>query len=412
MARTWNRLTANAVRGASKGRYSDGGNLYLQVAEGDSKSWLFIFRRDGLRREMGLGSVRSVPLALARELATQCREQLARNLDPIDARKAAAQEQRAARARLQTFRQAAEQYHRDNLTRWRSAKHKSEWLSPLRRFAFPLIGHLGVATLDPNHVCRVLQPLVATKPVTAARLRGRIEVVLDAATAGGRRSGENPAAKHLIGNLLPLRSEKASVTHQPALPFVKLPALMRHLRPTPGMTARLLELIVLTGLRSDAVRLARFSEFDLAAAIWVVPKDRTKSLGKDHRVPLGPRAVEIVKELRADTHGDLLFPSAFGDDSPIGKNEPQKLLVKLLKQIGHDQHAVVHGFRATFKTWCHETRDYPAQAIEQALGHAIRGSVEKAYRRGDLFDRRKLLMADWERFCSGAEVDTVVKLRA
>ena len=209
-----------------------------------------------------------------------------------------------------------------------------------------------------------------------------------------------------------MRSEKASVTHQPALPFVKLPALMRHLRPTPGMTARLLELIILTGLRSDAVRLARFSEFDLAAAIWVVPKDRTKSLGKDHRVPLGPRAVEIVKELRADTHGDLLFPGAFGDDSPIGKNEPQKLLVKLLKQIGHDQHAVVHGFRATFKTWCHETRDFPAEAIEQALGHAIRGSVEKAYRRGDLFDRRKLLMADWERFCSGAEVDTVVKLRA
>ena len=150
MARTWNRLTANAVRGASKGRYSDGGNLYLQVAEGDFESWLFIFRRDGLRREMGLGSVRSVPLALARELATQCREQLARNLDPIDARRAAAQEQRAARARLQTFRQAAEQYHRDNLTRWRSAKHKCEWLSPLRRFAFPLIGHLGVARARPE----------------------------------------------------------------------------------------------------------------------------------------------------------------------------------------------------------------------------------------------------------------------
>lgn len=256
MARAWNRLTANFVRGARRrGRHADGGNLHLQIAKGGSKAWVFIYQRNGVTRAMGLGSARSVPLTLARELAAQAREQLARGIDPIDARKAAALAQQAARARLTTFKTCAEEYYAANLPRWSNTKHRLEWMSAMKRFAFPIIGHLSVDLIDSAHVQKVLSPLIAEgKAVTAARLRGRIETVLDYAKAAGRRTGENPAEKAIIVHMLPLRSEKAAVAHQPALPFTKLPLLMPALRATPGSTARMLELLILTGMRADAVR--------------------------------------------------------------------------------------------------------------------------------------------------------------
>ena len=413
MARAWNKLTANFVRGVSKrGRYADGGNLQLQIAKSGSKAWIFTYQRNGIIRSMGLGSVRSVPLALARELAGRAREQLARGIDPIDARRTAALAQRAARAKLMTFKACTEEYHAANATRWTNAKHRNEWLSTLRRFAFPVIGHLSVEMIDSAHVQKVLAPLVTEKPVTAARVRGRIETVLDYAKAAGRRSGENPADKAIIAHMLPLRSEKSAVTHQPALPFTKLPALVSVLRGVPGKPARMLELLILTGMRSEAVRWAQVDEFDLVAAVWTIPRRRMKALDRDQRIPLGPRAVELVRELRANTDGDLLFSNASGA-RPIGRNEVGKLLPRLLKAIGHDGHAVAHGFRSTLKDWVHETRDHPAEVIEQALGHRIKSSVERAYRRGDLFDRRKHLMADWEKYCNGDEASSaVIQLRA
>ncbi len=319
---------------------------------------------------------------------------------------------RAARAKLMTFKACAEEYHAANATRWTNAKHRNEWLSTLRRFAFPVIGHLSVDMIDSAHVQKVLAPLVTEKLITAARLRGRIETVLDYAKAAGRRSGENPADKAIIAHMLPLRSEKSAVTHQPALPFAKLPALMSVLRATPGKPARMLELLILTGMRSEAVRSARFDEFDLAAAVWTIPQGRMKALGRDQRIPLGPRAVELVRELRDNNDGDLLFSGA-GGARPIGRNEVGKLLPQLLKAIGHDGHAVAHGFRSTLKDWVHETREYPAEVVEQALGHRIKSSVERAYRRGDLFERRKFLMLDWERYCNGGEASSaVIQLRA
>jgi integrase len=413
MARAWNKLSANFVRSVSeRGRYSDGGNLQLQIAKGGTKAWVFAYQRYGVVRSMGLGSARAVPLTLARELAARAREQLARGIDPIDARKEAVLAQRAARAKAMTFRACADEYHAANAMRWRNAKHRNEWLSTLRRFAYPVIGHLAVHTIDSAHVQKVLTPLVTEKPVTAARLRGRIETVLDYAKAAGRRSGDNPADKAIIGHMLPLRSEKSAVTHQPALPFTKLPALMSVLRATPGKPARMLELLILTGMRSEAVRWARFDEFALAAAVWTIPQGRMKALDRDQRIPLGLRAVEIVRELRVSGDSELVFGGA-GGDRPIGRNEAGKLLPQLLKAIGHNDHAVAHGFRSAFKDWVHEMRDYPAEVIEQALGHRIKSSVERAYRRGDLFDRRKLLMLDWEQYCNGCEASSeVTQLRA
>ena len=202
------RLTAarcSAFKGP--GRICDGGSLYLQAVNG-GKSWAFISQRGGIERSMGLGSYRDVPLALARELAADCRQQLARGIDPIEARKAARLNARAERARLMTFRQCAEEYHANNSGRWGNAKHRAEWLSTLRRFAFPVIGHLSVAAIDSGLVHKVLHPLVAEKAITASRVRGRIEIVLDYAKAAGLRSGDNPAAKSIIVNMLPLRAGK------------------------------------------------------------------------------------------------------------------------------------------------------------------------------------------------------------
>ena len=413
MARPWNKLSANFVRGAGRrGRYADGGGLYLQIARGGTKAWVFSYRRNGASRAMGLGSVRSVSLALARELAGQAREQLARGLDPVDARKAAGLEQRASRAKLMTFKQCAEEYHASNLTRWSNEKHRREWLSALQRHAFPVLGHLSVNAIDSGLVHKVLQPLVTDKAVTASRVRGRIETVLDYAKAAGRRSGDNPADKAIIAHMLPLRSEKAGVVHQPALPFAKLPALMPVLRAAPDKAARLLELIILSAMRHDAVRPARFDEFDLREGVWVVPARRMKQLGRDQRIPLGPRAVEIVRELRAKSDGELVFEGSRGSGRPIGKNEAGKLLVTLLKQIGHEEPAVVHGFRSALKDWAHEEHDCRHEVIEQALGHKIKSTVERAYRRGDLFKRREILMADWENYCNGSEADKLIQLRA
>ena len=400
------------MRGISKrGRHADGGNLHLQISRSGTKAWVFQYQRNGAVRAMGLGSTRSVPLSLARELAGGCREQLARGIDPIDARKATVHAQRAARAKLMTFKACAEEYHAANATRWTNAKHRDEWISALRRFAFPVLGHLSVDVIDSGLVHKVLQPLVTAKPITAARLRGRIETVLDAAKAAGRRSGDNPADKDIIGHMLPMKSEKANVVHQPALPYPKVPVFMAALRATPGKAARLLELQVLTAMRSEAVRLARLDEFDLAAAVWTVPAARMKALQRDHRIPLGPRAVEIVRELQAGDEDELLFGGATGH--PIGKNEAGKVLAKLLNAIQVGDHAVPHGFRSALKDWCHEERDHRAEVVEQALGHRIKSSVERAYRRGDLFERRRVLMLDWERYCNGGEASSaVIQLRA
>jgi integrase len=409
--RAWNKLSASFVRSIRReGRYSDGGNLYLQVANG-GKSWVFQYQRHGRPRDMGLGSARSVSLALARELRDDCHVKLARGRDPIETRKAAALAAPAERAKQMTFRQCCEDYLAVNASKWQNAKHRKEWLATLSRYAYPVFGNLSVAAIDSGLVFEALKPLVADKPVTASRLRGRVETVLDFAHAAGRRDGDNPAAKAVIGHLLPLRSEKANVRHQPALPFAKLPAFMTELRKMQGLPARLLELIILTGMRLDAVRPARCAEFDLGAAVpvWVIPQSRVKNLGRDQRVPLVGLAFAIARELTVGRDPDAPM---FGNRKPIGHNAVHKsVLPKVLKAISHEAPAVTHGFRSCLKDWCHETTSFPHEVVEQALGHRIKSTVERSYRRGDLFERRRALMAAWDRHCNGDVVAEVIELR-
>jgi integrase len=185
---------------------------------------------------------------------------------------------------------------------------------------------------------------------------------------------------------------------------------MAALRATSGKAARLLELVILSGMRSDAVRPARLGEFEPDAGLWTIPANRMKGLNRDHRIPLGPRAVELVRELQANADSELLFGGMNGGNRPIGKNEARKVLAKVLKTIKHDDHVVPHGFRSCLKDWCHEERDHRSEVVEQALGHKIKSSVERAYRRGDLFKRRQALMVDWENYCSGLETNKVVQL--
>jgi integrase len=410
--RAWNKLSASFVRSVSReGRYSDGGNLYLQVTNG-GKSWVFQYQRHGRQRDMGLGSARSVSLALARELRDDCHVNLARGLDPIDARNNAALAARAERAKQMTFRQCVEDYVAVNASKWRNAKHRKEWPASLTRYAYPVFGNLAVRAIDSGLVFKALKPIVADKPVTASRLRGRIETVLDFARAAGRRDGDNPADKAIMGHLLPLRSEKAGVRHQPALPFAKVPMLMTELRKMQGLPARLLEMIIFTGMRLDAVRTARCGEFDLRGTIpvWVIPQSRMKNLGRDQRVPLVGRALAIARELTASRDAEA---PVFGNSKPIGSNAISKsVLPKLLKAIGHEAPAVTHGFRSCLKDWCHETTSFPYEVVEQTLGHRIKSTVERSYRRGDLFERRRALMAAWDRYCNGEPVAEVIEFPA
>src|SRR6516225_4920118 len=378
--RAWNKLSASFVRNVRReGRFSDGGNLYLQVTNG-GKSWIFQYQRHGRHRDMGLGSVRSVSLALARQLRDDCHEKLARGLDPIEARNSAVLAARAEQAKQMTFRQCAEDYLEVNASKWRNAKHRKQWAATLTRYVYPVFGNLSVAAIDSGLVFEALKPLVADKAI--------------------------------ISHLLPLRPEKAGVRHQPALPFAKVPAFMTELRKMQGLPARLLELIILSGMRLDAVRPARCAEFDLSAGmpVWVIPESRMKNLGRDHRVPLVGRALVIAQELTAGRN-----PKApvYGIHRPINPNAIRKsVLPKLLKAIGHEARATTHGFRSCLKDWCHETTSFPHEVVEQALGHRIKSTVERSYRRGDLFERRRALMAAWDRYCSGEGAAEVIELPA
>jgi len=361
---------------------------------------------------MGLGSARSVSLALARELRDDCHVKLARGLDPIEARNRAVLAARAEQAKQMTFRECAEDYLAVNASKWRNAKHRKQWVATLTRYAYPVFGNFSVAAIDSGLVFKALKPLVADKPVTASRVRGRIETVLDFARAVGRRDGDNPADKAIIGHLLPLRSEKADVRHQPALPFAKVPAFMTELRKMQGLPARLLELIILTGMRLDAVRPARCAEFDLGSPVpvWLVPQSRMKNLGRDQRVPLLGRALAIARELTAGRNPEA---PVFGNSKPVNPNAVRKsVLPKVLKSIGHEAPAVTHGFRSCLKDWCHETTSFPHEVVEQALGHRIKSTVERSYRHGDLFEHRRALMADWDRFCNGEAVARMIELPA
>lgn len=396
MPRRINRLSAVQVAKLTKpGYHADGGNLYLQIAPGGAKTWLFIYVQDRKRREMGLGSVATFSLAEARERAAEQRKLLADGVDPLQAKKERALARRMAKANLITFDKAAAQYIEAHEPGWRNAKHAAQWRTTLSVYASPVIGELPVSVIDTALVLRILQPIWNTKTETATRLRGRIERVLDWARVQGYRTGENPAAwRGHLDKLLPAPSKVAKVSHHAALPWQDIGAFMAALRGQPGLAALAVEFIVLTACRTSEALGALWSEFDLDAGIWTVPGERMKA-GKEHRVPLSQAALDVLARVMAEAGS----PEGYVFPGRAGGSMSNMAGLSLLKRMGRGD-LTVHGFRSTFRDWCAEATDYPRDVAEMALAHAIEDKTEAAYRRGDMLQRRRALMSDWAKFCA------------
>ena len=305
--------------------------------------------------------------------------------------RAAISARRASRAKDLTFKQAAVAYIAAHEAGWRNAKHAAQWKSTLETYAYPVVGSLLVRDIDLTHVLAILEPLWKTKTETATRLRGRIEQVLDWATARGHRDGLNSARwRGHLDKMLARPSKVARVVHRAALPVAEVGSFMAALREADGVGARALEFAILTAARSGEVRGASWSEIDLDTATWTIPGERMK-MGREHRVPLSGPAVKLLRALTRVAGSDLVFPA------PRGGQLSDMTLTAVLRRMKIP--AVPHGFRSTFRDWASERTNYPRDAAEMALAHAIGDKVEAAYRRGDLFDKRRRMMADWATFC-------------
>jgi integrase len=366
--------------------------LALQVGSGASRSWVLRIVIGGKRREMGLGPYPEVTLAAARDRARQARDLVRQGIDPIERQQAAQSALRAAAAAVVNFREASERYIAAHEAGWKNAKHAQQWRNTLEQHAHPVLGSLHVRDIGTPQVLRVLEPIWVSTNETASRLRGRIEQVLDWATARGLREGENPARwRGHLDKLLARPSKVNKRTHHPAVPVAEMGSFMERLRAAEGTGARALEFLIYTAARSGEVRGATWGEIDMAGKVFTVPGDRMKA-GKEHRVPLSPPAMALLKALPKGKAEDLVFPA------PRGGVLSDMTLTAVMRRLKVS--AVPHGFRSTFRDWAAERTNYPREVAEMALAHAIGDKVEAAYRRGDLFERRRRMMADWAAFLS------------
>jgi integrase len=372
-----------------KGRYSDGDNLILQIGPSGNKSWLFAYMRHGRNHQMGLGPVSLVTLAEAREEAFKYRRLLLNGVDPLEHRRA-----ERARPDVPTFAMFAQEWIATNEAGWRNDKHKAQWKSSLKRYAEPLIGSLRVDAVTTDDVMRVLKPIWSVKAETASRVQQRIAAILDAAKARGLRSGDNPAEwKGRLKHLLPAQSKVKRVKHHGSVAYTAIPKLMAELRDRDGVSAKALEFCILTASRASEVINAAWDEIDWSEKTWTLAADRTKQ-GRAHRVPLSNRAVEILKSVPRVPDNPIIFaPNIL---YPRGLSDMAMLeLLRGLRGRGNTVHGTA---RSGFRTWASET-GHPRELAEAALGHVVGDQTERAYARGDMFERRRALMEAWAAFC-------------
>jgi integrase len=384
-------LSAVAVnRLSDAGMHAVGGvpGLHLRISETGAKNWILRTTVAGKRCDIGLGGFPAVSLADARSAARELRQQVASGANPVQERQA----QRAERTAALTFAQAADAYMQAHASGWKNAKHAQQWRSTLQTYAFPVLGALLVRHVELPHILAVLEPIWASKTETASRLRGRMEQVLDWATARGQREGLNPARwRGHLDNFLANPGKVAKVEHHRALAVGEVGAFVLCLRQQAGMGARALEFAILTAARSGEVRGATWGELDLSTGVWAIPGQRMKA-GRDHRVPLSGAALALVATLPRMAGSELVFPA------PRGGQLSDATLSAVLKRMGVE--AVPHGFRSTFRDWVAERTAYPGDLAEMALAHTIGDKVEAAYRRGDMFDKRRRMMDEWAGFCA------------
>ena len=405
-----NALTPLAVKNAKPGRHADGGGLHLLVKDSGARSWVYRFMLGGKSRDVGLGAagLGGISLAAARDARDALRVKVKAGTDPLEERQrrsaAAITEAQIAKVAGITFRSVSEVYMESNWDSWRNEKHRQQWKSTMATYVYPVIGDLPVAEVGTTHVLQILEPIWRAKAETASRVRGRIETILDAAKARGYREGENPARwRGHIAQILPARA-RLTRGHHKAMPYENIPMFLAALQQREAVAALALEFTILTAARTGEVIGAKWDEIDLDKAVWTIPANRMKA-GKEHRVPLSLRAVEILKSTH-ELRKERLFPAMRGGALS------GMAMAMLLRRMDLD--ITVHGFRSSFRDWCAESTSYAHEVAEMALAHSIDNKVERAYRRGDLFEKRRRLMDDWATYCVTGKVtvgDNVTPIR-
>lgn len=373
-------LTAMAVKNLKKpGKYADGNGLYLVITNTGAKKWIWRSIINGKRRELGVGGAK-VSLAEAREKAEELARSRRRNEDILGQR-------RKTKLKIPTFKEAAKSVHASHKPNWKNPKHADQWINSLTEYVFPLIGERPVNDLEPKDVLAVLSPIWLSKPETARRVRQRIRAVFDWCKASGYRAGDNPVDG--VGKVLPKHKDQPD--HHAALHYDEVPSFIARLRNTSGSAALALEFLILTATRTTETLHAKWEEIDVARKVWTIPKDRMKA-NKEHRVPLSPRCIEIIKQANAlSDGGDYVFPG-MREGAPLSN----MALLQVLKRM--EVTATVHGFRSSFRDWAAECTNYPRDVAESALAHTVKDKAEKAYKRTDLFDKRRALMVEWTNF--------------
>ena len=393
MPRIAKRLTTVKVNALRKpGLFADGDGLYLQITPTGSKSWVFRYKSNGRARDMGLGPISAVNLAQAREKAAECRRQRSEGKDPLEARKAAVADARAAEAQRTTFREAAEQLLAAHEAGWRNPKHRQQWRNSLANYVYPVIGDISVAAVDRHSCSRSWSPCGAASRRPQRGCAG----VLSASWTLPRPEGSATARtqRRWRGHLdavLPRRSKVQTVKHHPALPYKELPAFMSELRERQGLTPRALEFTILTVARTGEVIGARWEEIDYEQQTWAVPASRMKG-GRPHVVALSKRAITILRELSVTRASEFVFPG-IRPRRPISDMTMLMLLHEMRSGV------TVHGFRSSFKDWCTERTAFPDFLSELALAHISGDKVRGAYARSDLLAKRRQLAEQWVQFC-------------
>jgi integrase len=383
---------AKPAEGKDRALIPDGGNLFLQVTRGKeghvSRSWCFKFERLGRRHEMGLGPSHTVSLAEARAEARELRQQLLKGINPLAARQQIRRDQLdqlAAEQRAMTFRACAEACIASHESGWTNRKHREQWTSSLEQYAYPVLGDMAVDDIATPHIVKVLEPIWKTIPETASRVRGRVEKVLGWAAVRGFRGGDNPARwRGHLAELFPAKGKVAATKHLAAMPFSDVPAFVVELRQRDALDAHGLEFAILTAARTGEITGATWDEFDLGAKTWTIPGKRMKGK-REHRVSLSDRAIAILSAL--PSKGDRVFPLS------------DRAMIDLLQDMRPGNTDTVHGFRSSFRDWAGERTNVANHVVEAALAHAIGNKVEAAYRRGDLFEKRRRLMQQWADYC-------------
>lgn len=364
--------------------------LALQVKSTGTKSWILRSVVGGRRRDMGLGAYPSVGLAQARQKASEARELIRQGVDPIERQRSALSALKASLASQMTFEETAKAYMSAHETTWKNAKHAQQWRNTLKEYAYPAFGDLLVRDIEKEHVLAALKPIWKSKNETASRLRGRIELVLSyAMQAGYRPEGLNPARwKGGLDKLLAAPSKVQKTSHFKALAANEISEFIQKLAQIEGQGARALGFAILTAARSGEVRGATWSEIDIRGKMWTIPASRMKA-GKEHRVPLSNAAIKLLESL-AVTESELVFPS------PRGGMLSDMTLTGVLRRM--KVNVTAHGFRSTFRDWVAESTTFPNEVAEMALAHTISNKSEASYRRGDLFEKRTVMMEEWSRF--------------